>query len=325
MISRRTVLTGGLASGLALTIIGRAEQAFALSSQPFTPVNFKVPANACDCHTHIHGDPAKYPFFDGRVYTPEAALPTEMAALHKRLGIKRVVIVTPSVYGPDNASTLYGVKARGKNARGVAVIDNRTARCELDDMDDGGIVGIRLNLTTGGTNDPKVAGERFDAAVKRIRERGWHVQIYTNLAMISAIKDQVRTSPVPVVFDHFGGARANLGVEQPGFSDLLDLLRTGKVYVKISAAYRSSTEGPDYANAAPLAKALIAANPSRIIWGTDWPHPNSTPPAGQKLSDVTPSFQIDDGRVMNQLAVWAPEAALRRRILVDNPEELYGF
>jgi predicted TIM-barrel fold metal-dependent hydrolase len=325
MLTRRAVLASGLAGGASLAWTGRTNPAAAVSAQPFTPVSFKVPANACDCHTHIHGDPAKYPFFDGRVYTPETALPTEMAALHKRLGIKRVVIVTPSVYGPDNASTIYGIKARGANAKGVAVIDNRTARCELDEMDDAGIVGIRLNLTTGGTNDPNVGRERFNAAVKRIRERGWHVQIYTNLAMISAIKDLVLASPIPVVFDHFGGARANLGVEQAGFADLLDLVRSGKAYVKISAPYRSSTEGPDYANAAPLAKALIAANSSRIVWGTDWPHPNSTPPAGQKLSDVTPSFQIDDGRVMNQLAVWAPEASLRRRILVDNPEELYGF
>ena len=133
------------------------------------------------------------------------------------------------------------------------------------------------------------------------------------------------TSPVPVVFDHFGGARANLGVDQPGFKDLLDLMRAGKAYVKISAAYRSSTDAPTYADIAPIAKALIAANDERVIWGTDWPHPNSAPPKERPVTEVTPLFQIDDGLLMNQLAVWAPSARTRHKILVDNPDDLYKF
>ena len=142
--------------------------------------------------------------------------------------------------------------------------------------------------------------------------------------MISAIKDLVAASPVPVVFDHFGGAQAELGVEQPGFADLLELVRSGKAYVKISGAYRASKLAPDYADVAPLARALIAANSDRIVWGTDWPHPDSTPP-GKKPTDVTPLLQIDDGRLLNQLPVWAPDAAIRKKILVDNPARLYGF
>jgi predicted TIM-barrel fold metal-dependent hydrolase len=153
--------------------------------------------------------------------------------------------------------------------------------------------------------------------------RGWHIQIYTNLAVISAIKEVVLTSPVPVVFDHFGGAQAALGPSQPGFSDLLDLLRSGKAYVKISGAYRASMQAPDYPDVAPLAKALIAANPERVVWGTDWPHPNSD--SGRPATEVTPLFQIDDGRLMNQLPVWAPDAATRKLILVDNPVRLYQF
>jgi len=143
--------------------------------------------------------------------------------------------------------------------------------------------------------------------------------------MISAIKDLVATSPVPVVFDHFGGAQAELGVDQPGFADLVELVRTGKAYVKISGAYRASKLGPDYADAAPLARALIAANSDRIVWGTDWPHPDSVTPPGRKVSDVTPLIQIDDGRLLNQLPVWAPDTATRQKILVDNPAKLYGF
>jgi predicted TIM-barrel fold metal-dependent hydrolase len=288
-------------------------------------VNFDVPAGAVDCHTHIHGDPAKFPFFSGRVYTPEPASPEEMAALHRALHIQRVVIVTPSVYGTDNSATLYGMKARGKDARGIAVIDDKTTEAQLDAMGAAGIRGVRLNLATGGINDPAVARPRFTAAAERIKARGWHLQIYTNPAMIEAVKDLVMSSPVPVVFDHFGGAQAAAGLDQPGFADLLAAVRAGKAYVKISGAYRSSSQGPDYADVAPFAKALIAANPDRIVWGTDWPHPDSVTPAGKKATDVTPLFQIDDGRLMNQLVVWAPDAATRRKILVDNPVRLYGF
>jgi predicted TIM-barrel fold metal-dependent hydrolase len=281
-----------------------------------------VPGGACDCHTHIFGDPAQFPFFAGRTYTPETASLEEMSTLHRTLFMQRVVIVTPSVYGTDNSATLYGMQARGADARGVAVIDGKTSDRELTAMGKAGIRGIRLNLATAGTNDPKVGRERFKAAVSRMKKRKWHIQIYTNLAMISAIKDLVAASPVPVVFDHFGGAQAELGVQQPGFSDLLALVRTGKAYVKISGAYRSSKLGPDYTDCTPLARELIAANADRIIWGTDWPHPNSV---GGGTDHVTPLTQIDDGRLLNQLPVWAPDVDVRKKILVDNPVRLYGF
>ncbi len=248
-----------------------------------------------------------------------------MSALHKALHIQRVVIVTPSVYGPDNSATLFGMKARGADARGVAVIDDKTADGDLDAMYQAGVRGIRLNLATGGVSDPNVGRARFQAAVDRMKARGWHIQLFTNLAMISAIKDQVAASPVPVVFDHFGGAQAALGVDQPGFADLLALVKSGKAYVKISGAYRASKLGPDYADAAPLARALIAANSDRIIWGTDWPHPDSVTPPGKQIADVTPLFQIDDGRLFNQLPAWAPDAGIRKKILVDNPAQLYRF
>ncbi|MFN5126526.1 MAG: amidohydrolase family protein [Bradyrhizobium sp.] len=300
-------------------------QASSKAAQPSTPVNFDVPAGACDCHTHIHGDPEKFPFFAGRVYTPEPASPEEMSALHKALHVERVVIVTPSVYGPDNSSTLFGMTARGPTARGVAVIDDKTSESDLDTMQKAGFRGIRLNRATGGVNDPNLGRQRFSAAIERMKARGWHVQLFTSLAMITAIKDLVAAAPVPVVFDHFGGAEAALGTGQPGFDDLLALVKSGKAYVKISGAYRASRLAPDYADAAPLAQALIAANAERIIWGTDWPHPDSVTPAGRKVTDVTPLYQIDDGRLLNQLPVWAPDAKVRKTILVDNPARLYGF
>ena len=320
MLTRRQVLVGTIAAGAIM----RTRAGFAKAAQPATSVSFDVPAGACDCHTHIHGDPAKFPFFSGRTYTPETALPEEMAALHKALHIQRVVIVTPSVYGTDNSSTLYGMKARGADARGVAVIDDKTPESDLDAMGKAGVCGIRLNLATGGVNDPTVGRQRLQIAIERMQGRSWHVQMNTNLAMIAALKDAVAASPVPIVFDHFGGAQAALGPQQPGFSDLVELVRSGKAYVKISAAYRVSKLAPDYTDVVPLAQALIGANPDRVVWGTDWPHPAGTPAGGQP-TDVTPLTQIDDGRLLNQLPVWAPAPAIREKILVDNPVRLYRF
>lgn len=321
MLTRRHILLASVAAGVTMpnrTVLAKA-------AQPSTPVNFDIPAGACDCHTHIFGDPERFPFFAGRVYTPEPASPEEMAALHKALHIERVVIVTPSVYGADNSATLFGIKARGATARGVAVIDGKTSDSDLDAMNQAGIRGIRLNLATSGVSDPAVGRARFRAAIDRVKHRNWHIQIYTDLAMISAIKELVAASPVPVVFDHFGGARAALGLAQPGFADMLELVRTGKAYVKISGAYRASSLAPDYADVVPLARALITANSDRIIWGTDWPHPDAVTPPGKKPTDVTPLLQIDDGRLLNQLPVWTPDAAIRKKILVENPARLYGF
>ena len=308
MLTRRAVLAGALSVGV-------------LRGQ----VNFAVPAHACDCHTHIFGDPAQFPLSPKRAYTPETASPQEMAALHRALHVERVVIVTPSVYGTDNSATLYGMKARGRTARGVAVIDEHTPEAELDAMGKAGVCGVRLNLATAGVNDPAIARQRFEAMAQRLKQRGWHVQIFTNLPVIAAIKDAVLASPVPVVFDHFGGAQAALGVTQPGFADLLALLRSGKAYVKVSGAYITSSHEPDFADAGPLAKSLIAANPDRVLWGTDWPHPDTRALSRRAPLQVTPLRKIDDERLLNQFARWAPEPRIRQKILVENPARLYGF
>ena len=315
MITRRDFVLGAAAAGTLL----HTRFGFAKAAQPSTPVNFDVPAGACDCHTHIHGDPAKYPWFSGRTYTPEMALPEEMTALHKALHMQRVVIVTPSVYGTDNSATILGMQARGKDARGVAVIDDKTTDAELDRLAKLGFKGIRLNLSTAGVNDPNVARQRFLAAAERVKSRNWHVQLNTTLPVIAAMKDALAASPVPIVFDHYGNANEALGVQQPGFSDLVDLVKSGKAYVKISV-----TAGPrqNYAYFTPLAQMLIAANVDRCVWGTNWPHPNSVNGSTEK---VTPLWQVDDGLVLNLLPVWAPDAVTRKKILVDNPARLYEF
>jgi predicted TIM-barrel fold metal-dependent hydrolase len=299
----------------------------ATASQPRTPVNFEVAPGACDCHTHVFGDPKRFPMTPTRVYTPEPAPVDEMLTLHRALHMDRVVIVQPSVYGTDNACTLEAVKQLGSRARAIAVIDVETRGSDtmLADMDAAGVRGIRLNLETSGIADPSVGSQRVRAAIDRLRGSRWHIQMNTRLSMIDAIRAQVAGAPVRFVFDHFGGAQASLGLDQPGFKSLLDLVRGGSTYVKISGAYRSSTQAPNYPDVTPFAKALVAANPQRVLWGTDWPHPDSAVVAGRKNTDIAPLLQVDDGALLNQLPVWAPDAALRTRILVSNPAELYGF
>jgi len=299
----------------------------AAASQPRTPIAFDVPPGACDCHTHIFGDPKRFPMTPARVYTPEPALVDEMRTLYRALHMDRVVIVQPSVYGTDNACTLEAVKQLGARARAIAVIDVETRGSDtmLADLDAAGVRGIRLNLETSGIADPSVGSQRVRAAIDRLRGSRWHIQMNTRLSMIDAIRAQVAGAPVRFVFDHFGGAQASLGLDQPGFKSLLDLVRGGSTYVKISGAYRSSTQAPNYPDVTPFAKALVAANPQRVLWGTDWPHPDSATVAGRKNTDIAPLLQIDDGALLNQLPVWAPDAALRVRILVSNPAELYGF
>jgi len=320
MPSRREILVAaGAASAAALT--RPVTSLFAAAAQPATPVNFTVPKGACDCHTHVF-DP-RFPFSATRTYTPESATVPEIRELHSKLHTDRVIIVQPSVYGTDNSCTLDAMKQLGKNARGVAVIDEKTTKTALEEMDRAGIRGVRINLGISGQTNPHVAPQRLKAALDQIKGRNWHVQMYVPLAVAATLLDDVMSASVPVVFDHFAGAQAAGGVDQTGFDRVLKMLQAGKAYVKLSGAYRASKLAPDYPDAAVLAKALIAANPQRILWGTDWPHPDTAP--GRKPAEVSPLLTIDDGRLLNLLATWAPDAAQRKTILVDNPARLYGF
>ena len=216
----------GAAAAGAVAAVRRPPMLLAAASQLATRVNFHVPKGACDCHTHIFGDLQRYPMVPSRGYTPEAASVDEMRALHRALHVDRVVIVQPSVYGADNSGLLDALRQLGPRARGVAVIDDQTSDAALAGMDHAGVRGIRINLATAGQSDPAAARQRFQAAVERIKGRRWHIQIYAQLPVIAAVKDQVMASPVPVVFDHFGAAQAALGLAQPGFDALLDMVRT---------------------------------------------------------------------------------------------------
>jgi predicted TIM-barrel fold metal-dependent hydrolase len=318
MLSRRGFLTGIAASGLARSLrLGISAE----TPHSITPIRFDVPERACDCHVHVF-DPGRFPFAASRAYTPESATATQLLAMHRALHISCAVIVQPSVYGTDNSCTLDAIKQYGSGARGIAVLPSEVPSAILDSMERAGIRGVRINLGTAGDTNLADARYRLKSAIEQIQGRKWHVQVYAALPVIAGLRDLIIASPVPVVFDHFGGAKAALGLQQPGFDKLLEFVRSGKGYVKISGAYRASDRPPDYSDVTPLARALIAANPRRILWGSDWPHPDTG--NGRKPSDVSPLLRIDDGHLLNLLATWAPDAALRKTILVDNPATLYG-
>lgn len=316
MLTRRDVLLGAAAAAAA---------SLRRQTAPQAGVSFLMPPGATDCHAHVFCDAKAFPMSPDRTYTPEAAPVAELIALHRSLNIERVVFIQPSVYGTDNTCVLSAIREVGSHARGIAVIDEKTADAEIDQMERAGIRGIRINLETTGNTDPAQARDRFNVAVKRIGSRRLHIQMFTRPPVIAAIKDAVAASPVTVVFDHFGGAQAAGGVTQPGFDALLALVQSGKAYVKLSAPYRGSTQAPGYPDMAPLAKALIAANPQRVLWGSDWPHPDTSAASKNLETGMSPRVRVDDVAVLNQLASWLPAAPRRRVMLVDNPARLYGW
>jgi len=308
VLSRRDILKQAAGIAGVAGLAGPITTALASAPLPRTAVNFKVPARACDCHTHIF-DPGHFPYAASRPYTPETANVEDVRALQRALHMDRVIISQPTVYGTDHSCTLEAIKQLGNRARGVGFIGENTSDAELDRLHQGGIRGIVLH----GLGN-------LSAAAERIKGRGWSIETYVRPTDLDAIKDKVIASPVPFVFTLFGGAKAALGVHQPGFDTLLGLLSSGKVYVDLSSPERTSERAPDYPDISPIAKAMIAANPERITWGSDWPHATATP--GLQTSGLDP---VDDGLSLNLLASWTSGADQLKRILVDNPARLYGF
>ena len=286
---------------------------------------FAVPAGACDCHVHVFGPADRFPYAAGRTYTPGDASIADLLALRRGLGMERVVIVQASPHGADNACTLDALRQLGACARGVAVIDANTTDAQLADMHTAGVRGVRVNLETAGQHDPAAARRLLAEAAARVAPLGWHVQVFTSLAVITSLHDAILALPTTLVIDHFGRAPAALGAGGPGFDRLLSLVASGKVYVKLSAPHRVSL-APDCVDVAPLARALIAANPQRMVWGSDWPHPGGAPAGAARRPDVIEAFApIDDGRALERLAQWTSGAAELENILVHNPARLYDF
>lgn len=270
-----------------------------------------LPENACDCHFHIFADEGEQALTPHRSYTPPPASLADYRRLQQALGLRRGVIVQPSVYGADNSSTLRALAQAGPDFRGVVVIDGRTDPGELQRMHELGVRGARLNLIF------KSGVEVSDLATlaAKVAPLGWHLQLLLDITEFADLYSTLAALPVEVVIDHFGHMPTSTGLDHPGFSDLLRLLREGKAWVKLSGAYRfTGSQGLPYADVMPFARALIAANPQRLVWASDWPHP------------CIPVPMPNDADLLELLFDWTSgDESLIEQILVDNPRRLYGF
>ncbi len=281
-----------------------------------------MPSGATDCHNHIVGPQSKYPMAANRTYTPPEASTAQLRALRTQLGVQRNVIVQPSFYGFDNSCLMDALADLGNSVRGIAVVPLDVPDTELKRLAASGVVGVRLNFATAGIRDPKTAEEALNAFGPRFVPLGWHIQVNTELPIIEAIAPVIGGLKVPVVFDHFGEAVAAEGISQKGFGALLELVRAGNTYVKLSAPYNLS-KLPGYEDVTPLARALIAARADRMLWGTNWPHPGNR--EGRSVSEITPYQKVDNLRLVKAFQEWCPDGAIRKMILVDTPTRLYRF
>jgi predicted TIM-barrel fold metal-dependent hydrolase len=270
----------------------------------------RLPEGACDCHCHVFGDRERYPLDPRRNYTPHVATLADHRAVLSACGVERAVLVQPSVYGTDNAcllDALHDAPGGGEEYRGIVVPDAAVSDDELLAMDALGVRGIRLNVV----NPQMLAIDDAIALCKRMRSRDWHLQVHLMLARdgartLAQLADRV---DVPIVVDHFG--RPGAGAPLPQL--VLDLVASGRVWVKLSAAYRIGRPERARADIQPLVDALVAANPARLLWGSDWPH--------TELDGATPH----DADLVDLLVATLPDEATLRRVCVDNPATLYGF
>ncbi|ETF04338.1 hydrolase [Advenella kashmirensis W13003] len=287
-------------------------------------LSFAMPPEACDCHTHVFGNSAQYPFSPERTYTPGDA-PLAALLLHlKRCHLERVVLVQPSPYGSDNTCLLDALQTIPAIGRGVAVIDRTIADDTLSRMHDAGVRGVRVNLQTHGIDDPAVAARELTWTANRVADLGWHVQMFTNLHVLTQLHKTLLALPTNVVIDHFAHARACDGTQQEGFDILLDMLACGKAWIKASAVQRISSAG-GFADVQPILKALIEANDTHVIWGSDWPHPGARPGIPRNKDEIEPFNDVDDIQALNRLAEWVGSNEILKKILVDNPGRLYDF
>ena len=283
----------------------------------------KLPAGASDAHVHVFR-PDVYPYARDRAYTPGRITRADLATFLEAHGLKRVVIVQPSVYGTDNRALVDALLELGpRRARGIAVVDiERVSDEALADLDAAGVVGIRLNVATREKGD---LAKALRAADKRLAGTDWHIQIYAPMAAIVEAEKPLSRLKRPVVLDHFGGARTGHPVVADGLRVLMRLLRDGPAYAKLSGAYRVSDNAVTrWDDAAPLAVALIDAAPERLVWGSDWPHTGGHGGRGAKTK-IEPCQKIDDRAALAALTRWAGDKAMLKRILVDTPRELYRF
>ena len=269
-----------------------------------------LPPDACDAHCHVFGPAATFPYAPDRSYTPPDAPVEHLRALHARLGVSRAVIVHASCHGSIMDVTLDAIASSGGKYRGVAVVEDTITDRELARLHAGGIRGIRFNFVKhlGGVPDLNV----FYRLLARIKPMGWHIVLHFDAGDLLEQRELLERIDVPFIIDHMGRVKAGDGLEQKPFQALLDLYRNNPLaWIKISGAERVSVGKRPFRDAVPFAQALIAIDAGRLLWGTDWPHPN--------ISKDMPN----DGELVDLLAEMCPDVRLRDQILVANPTRMY--
>jgi predicted TIM-barrel fold metal-dependent hydrolase len=270
----------------------------------------RAPAGSCDCHVHVFGQPADVELSALRDYTPHEATLEQCQRMHAVLGFERVVIVQPSPYGTNNAYQQQHVRKLGENARGVAVVDMSTTDATLEQLYDDGFRASRMNLVNSRSSQTSA----FNTIAERIRPLGWHLEICVRAHELRERVPGISGLAIDTVIDHMGIPDPVQGPEQEGFQALLELLKNGKTWVKLSGPYHIDVSDVPWPKANPFARALISAAPDRCIWGSDWPHPHTKGP------------MPNDGDLFDQLLVWTEgDENLLQKILVHNPAQLYGF
>lgn len=259
-----------------------------------------VPSGACDSHMHIVGSPDEYPFTKVRSLSPPPASWKDYLGTAGKLGLSRCVIVQPSFYGNDNRCTLDAAVESEGRARAVVVVEANVTTAEIAQMHERGARGVRIQMVSkGGVNF-----DAIEALSARIAPFEWHLQLYVDAQELPSLVDRLRRLPIPIVFDHMAHVIESNGIDEPGFRVLLELLAEGRAWVKLSNAL--------FPPSAERARMLVRANPDRVLWGSDWPH------VAYSEADVP-----DDGALVDALAEWVPDEALREKLLVANPSQLY--
>lgn len=272
------------------------------------PARFSLPAGSCDAHCHVFGPPVRFPYSPARKYEPVDTPKEKLAALHARLGIDRAVIVQASAHGTDNSAMLDALAWRPGAWRGVAVIDDAVTDAALEAMAEAGVRGIRFNFVKTLGDYPERG--QFARSVARAAALGWHVVLHVKGQDVLNLEETIRAFRVPFVIDHMGRVDTALGLAQPAFETVLSLARLDGAWIKLSGAERMSAA--PYADALPFARRIAEVRPDRILWGTDYPHPNL-------------DAEVDERDLVDLIPSYVGDAETRTRMLVDNPARLYGF
>ncbi len=294
-----------------------ASEPLVVAPPDFNPRKPKInfPPLACDSHAHICGPIARYPYYARRIYTPADTLLPDYEHMLRTIGVARAALVQGSIYGCDNTVLLEALKNGNGRYRGVAVVAPDISAKELRALHDAGVRGIRMNIVDTKDDKGVLPMATLLPLANKIKPYGWHVEFLLHVDEFPELDRTLEDFPVDVSFGHLGYMRTEKPITTPGFQALLRLLKTGKAWVKLTAPYRISPNPMPHADINAFAHALVEANADRIVWGSDWGH-------------IMLNWKIpmpNDGDIADLLAAWVPDEATRKKILVDNPAQLYGF